>query len=44
MITKLQGREKVVWNKVADKVNEIIDYLNMLEEQAIKEENDNRSS
>lgn len=36
MITKLVGREKVVWLSVANKVNEIIDMLNSIEEEENK--------
>ncbi len=31
MIVKLEGREKIQWITVADKVNEIIDLLNFME-------------
>lgn len=38
MIEKLIGREKIQWITVANKVNEIIDYLNSLEQQEETEE------
>lgn len=37
MIEKLTGREKVVWNAVANKVNEIIDLLNANEQKEVEE-------
>jgi len=39
VIEKLIGREKVVWTTVSNKVNEIIDFLNTVEEQNNEEEN-----
>ena len=39
-IKKLEGREKIQWVVVANKINEIIDYLNKLEERLEKEENE----
>lgn len=42
MIEKLSGRNKIIWLTVSNKVNEIIDLLNSIEEEEIRKKEEQK--